>query len=115
MQGEDNSMKYEVRATFNNAEDARAFKELARGLADELEFRTIDRIVTPSPPLETRLGRKIFSKFEKGRSYTLTDVASWCEEFGYAGTSGSGLLHRMVTCGNVVRVREGVYELPREQ
>ncbi len=108
-------MKYEVRAIFNNEEDAQAFKELACGLADKLEFRTIERIVTPSPPLETRLGSRLFARFKEGRSYTLIDVASWCEEEGYSGKSASGMLCKLTDHGHIVRIMDGLYELPKKE
>lgn len=45
------SRGYEVRATFSNEKDARAFQELALELSDRIEFRTM-QIVIPSPPME---------------------------------------------------------------
>ncbi len=102
-----------VTAEFTDRDDAVALIDLARelGIVAQLSARAINEKNGASPMRETRLGKLILGGMTPGRSYDLEHFMALCQERGYAKSSASAILSKLVEQGDVERLMAGVYKL----
>lgn len=103
-----------VTAEFTDRDDAVALIDLARelGIVCHLGTRTInEKNGGASPIRETRLGKYLLGSMVPGRSHDMDHFMAVCQERGYAKTSASAVLSKLVEQGDVERLGTGVYRL----